>query len=910
MQSNNALSNLKSRYRAILKKCNLLNTFGSLAVASAFVALTANTLLAASTQLDDIAAQNVFGNHESLEFRGTATTAVVQDGSSLTLTGSGNLIIKSDGNLGGITLGDNTTLTLDNSWGGDIGDLSLTDSATSNIVFSDTDVYEFERVSLNNSTLNIAEANYPSGGTSMSSLVGKGTINYTNGELNIDNKITNEAEGITVNTSKLELFGIEEGASVYINTEIFAAFEAISLAEDSSITSTASYDELYNVILGAPLILQDSASFTANVITVPDLNVFATSANANLDLGVLGFADFINGFQSAEALFVGRENRATDVNGFAIAQVDGFISIENSGVLIELQPDIEVIEDGVLVLGNVSTNIVAENNKAIAYIGAVQENLYASRGTLASSSLISSFNLANGGLNVGSSVGLAANTLSLGSSAVLVADVTDVVPKTVTNGVVGTETAGADELQSLIINATNVDIHTNTAIKLYDSDGLQDSTAYTLISDITNFTQDGQTVSDIEATLSAIEQNSGNYITEVDLLLDGTNLEALITKKEVEQVFPAVKPSIGLTIANYTGGNAFFDLLLDPNNTTSVEEAQEYLTRGISSDGANGAVPFINQTVNLTSGITVDRSTSRNIFFLANADNSSGMPAGSQAGIEMVESGFGMWALPMYQYSTLDNLDSAGLTYSYDSEIYGISGGLDYTFANNLRVGAAFHMGKGQASSSFTHNDIDYIGTGLYAGYIYENFTLSADIAYIDSANSVEQRNVGGSLFSDYHAQSFSTGIRAEYIYSIKNFDIIPNLGFRYSYSTTDDYRTKLWGSAVFDNESVHSSVYTIPIGIAAAASFDVGNGFKFKPSASIGVKFAFGDLDMQQTVHAYGSTLPIYLDTELYDSVTYQGALGLSLVRDDLTLSFDYTIEASKSMTSHNVHALFRYNF
>ncbi len=491
------------------------------------------------------------------------------------------------------------------------------------------------------------------------------------------------------------------------------------------------------------------------------------------------------------------------------------------------------------------------------------------------------------------------------------ADVTDVVPKSVTNGLVGTETAGANELQALIVNATNVDIHPDAAIKLYDSDGLQENTAYTLISDITNFTQNGQTVTDIEATLSAIEQNSGNYITEVDLQLIGTNLEALISKKEAGQVFPGVQPSVGLTIDNYIGGNALFDFLLDPNNTTSAKEAQEYLTRGVSSDGANGAVPFINQTVNLTSGITVDRSTSRNIFFLADnsASDSSGMPAGSET-METEDSGFAIWALPMYQNANIDNLDSAGLAYSYDSEIYGISGGLDYTFANDLRIGAAFHMGTGEASSSYTHNDISYIGGGLYAGYIFDDFTFSADIVYIDSSNDVEQRNIGGSLFSDYHAQSFSAGVRAEYIYSINNFDIIPNIGFRYSYSSTDSYETRLGSSAVFNTEGVHSSVYTVPIGIAASTSFEIGNGFTFKPSASIGVKFAFGDLDMQQVVHAYGSTLPMYLDTELYDSVTYQGAIGLGLERDNFSFSVDYTLEASRSSTSHNIHALFRYRF
>ena len=37
MQTKKAIGNLLNRYRAVLKKCHLLNTFGTLALASAFI---------------------------------------------------------------------------------------------------------------------------------------------------------------------------------------------------------------------------------------------------------------------------------------------------------------------------------------------------------------------------------------------------------------------------------------------------------------------------------------------------------------------------------------------------------------------------------------------------------------------------------------------------------------------------------------------------------------------------------------------------------------------------------------------------------------------------------------------------------------------------------------------------------
>ena len=48
MQTKKAIGNLLNRYRAVLKKCHLLNTFGTLALASALMAAGAGPALAAS----------------------------------------------------------------------------------------------------------------------------------------------------------------------------------------------------------------------------------------------------------------------------------------------------------------------------------------------------------------------------------------------------------------------------------------------------------------------------------------------------------------------------------------------------------------------------------------------------------------------------------------------------------------------------------------------------------------------------------------------------------------------------------------------------------------------------------------------------------------------------------------------
>ena len=65
MQTKKAIGNLLNRYRAVLKKCHLLNTFGTLALASAFILGGAASAMSGVVQ-DTFNRQRVFGNYRLL----------------------------------------------------------------------------------------------------------------------------------------------------------------------------------------------------------------------------------------------------------------------------------------------------------------------------------------------------------------------------------------------------------------------------------------------------------------------------------------------------------------------------------------------------------------------------------------------------------------------------------------------------------------------------------------------------------------------------------------------------------------------------------------------------------------------------------------------------------------------------
>lgn len=82
-QTRGAIGNLINRYRAVLKKCHLLNTFGSLAVASMLVLGGANVSLAADLTITDVVGSNDWyngTNQDTLTFDAPASETFHFDG--------------------------------------------------------------------------------------------------------------------------------------------------------------------------------------------------------------------------------------------------------------------------------------------------------------------------------------------------------------------------------------------------------------------------------------------------------------------------------------------------------------------------------------------------------------------------------------------------------------------------------------------------------------------------------------------------------------------------------------------------------------------------------------------------------------------------------------------------------------
>lgn len=181
MQTKNAIGNLINRYRAVLKKCNLLNTFGTLAIASAFAMSGAGVasaeVIPGNTSGVSITTEQEANNHGA---------SFVEDSDDLVVHGNDEgtkeaTITAVTGTLGTVTIdADTVDTTLNVTYSNTADNAPTADVYSGNISFDNT--------TTNTATMNIDEGttyaiiNNGNGNTIVGGGADKSVLNI-NGEL-------------------------------------------------------------------------------------------------------------------------------------------------------------------------------------------------------------------------------------------------------------------------------------------------------------------------------------------------------------------------------------------------------------------------------------------------------------------------------------------------------------------------------------------------------------------------------------------------------------------------------------------------------------------------------------------------------------------------------------------------------
>lgn len=422
--------------------------------------------------------------------------------------------------------------------------------------------------------------------------------------------------------------------------------------------------------------------------------------------------------------------------------------------------------------------------------------------------------------------------------------------------------------------------------------------------------------------------SDGNIEASTDLLTPTTDEDGNVTfkrDKDASDVFTGMDSNTA----------AMLNTLIDKglNNVDSDQMGVRFLSRatdnhflGADKDAAAatiesaariafaGAVP---QMTKMASDAGTNAVVNR-LGFANPADGAQAMDAEGKI-VDRNTTGFALWIAPLWQSQHGWGMDADSMDYGFNGNLGGVSLGADYTFENAIRAGITFNIGGGYAESSggdlnSTENRMSFWGLGAYAGWNYENFGLMADVSYTSTWNDLKQdmdsRMGMGDLEADVQASAISAGLRAEYKLETSVLDVIPHIGVRYMSLNTWGYDVDADGGTVLEGDGFHQDIWTFPVGVTFTKDFTLDSGWSFKPSIDFSVIPAAGDIKAKQDVAFTGLPGSYEVETQMMDYLTWQGGVGLEMGNDTMSFGVNYTLQAGQHTTGHGVFGSFRYEF
>ncbi len=242
----------------------------------------------------------------------------------------------------------------------------------------------------------------------------------------------------------------------------------------------------------------------------------------------------------------------------------------------------------------------------------------------------------------------------------------------------------------------------------------------------------------------------------------------------------------------------------------------------------------------------------------------------------------------------------------YKSDVYGGTLGVDGS-ANGFTVGAALTISTGDTDSTNTlvnsTTDSDFVGLSIYGSKASGDLNVTADLGYLHGANDVSVKSFGINDFSA-DTDAFTLGVRGEYLIETGNFKVVPHIGLRYTYLTTDDFE------AAYTTDFDDMNVFQMPVGVTVAGNIGA-SGWNLTPSIDLSVVPAFGDKDADMTLGITGVGTKTAISTQIIDSSLFQMNLGLVAQKDAWTFGLNWKMNAGSDDRMNNAFkAIVNYSF
>ena len=935
-----AIGNLINRYTAVLKKCHLMNTFGSLAVAGMLVMGSAGVAVSSSDPIQYKATSGSKIVSTNINYAGNAETVILAQGydphnekdiaGQITFTGE-NLSLSSEGSIdngqrvgvhaSGFGTKDQPTVTLGNGSTKSIN-INVVEKKSGSIglwaygshqYISDVKQLSGGEISIKSDTITIyTEGKKWTYGIYAQNCSTENNYKLANIDIDaeniyIDSKSGEDGGGAAIVAMSQGIINI--AGNLYVNTRQ-GNTHAIIARGDASVT-----------------INQDGANtvqMNGDIDFNYDGSTSGTKVDANIDITLSGTDSWWHGNTLSSW-----DNRPSDpskltVSEMTLAVKDGAtwtptaISDADSQEYTALNK--LTLDDGIV---DVKEGVEVEIEK-ISGSGTIANAGTMSLGTTGTGELGGTIDN-TGTMNITGAVTLAQGSSYTQSGA---GSLTVKENATLTN-------KGAMTINGGSLTVKGTASFANDSLLAVNGNNLTDSNAAITV-------QGGQLDVQDKARLRIDNAKSGQTVN----IVDGSNA----TWKEIEA-------GTDLLTAKMEGGKVTFNRDKDASEVfTGVDGNTAAMLNSLIDKGLNDAdsnqmgVRFLSRTVekaylgsdkkaaaeSIESATRIafagaapqmtrmasDAGTNAVVNRLGFANPADGAQAMDAEGkiVDRNTTGFALWIAPLWQSQHGWGLDAGNMDYGFNGNLGGVSLGADYTFENAIRAGITFNIGGGYAESSggdlsSTENRMNFWGLGAYAGWNYENFGVMADVSYTSTWNQLKQDldsrlGMGNKLEADVQASAISAGLRAEYLLQTSAMDIIPHIGVRYMSLNTWGYDVDTHGGTVLEGDSLHQDIWTFPIGVTFSKDFALDSGWNFKPSLDFTVIPAAGDIKAKHDVHFTGLPGTYEVETQMMDYLTWQGGVGLELANDNMSIGVNYTLQAGQHTTGHGVFGSFRYEF
>ena len=343
--------------------------------------------------------------------------------------------------------------------------------------------------------------------------------------------------------------------------------------------------------------------------------------------------------------------------------------------------------------------------------------------------------------------------------------------------------------------------------------------------------------------------------------------------------------------------------------TSSGEAGTRFISIALSSGNAAAAADIINEVSRAAVTAGVQNTSLR----IADAASNTVLDHLSFAGhtASVHSNGADFWAAPMYGNLYTNGMVTNGS--SVRSQFGGLALGADIE-AGNFRFGAAINGGGGQSETkggvASTQNDYSFGGVNLYAGWTCESLNIFGSVGYAFGNHDVEMGLAGiNTAKADVDTTAFTADLRAEYQLNTQYVDVLPHIGVRYTALKTDAYDLKVSGHALSKVQSDTQSIVQFPIGVTLSKTVAFAD-WNVKPMVDVSVIPAVGDKEANTKVKFSGIDAWSSMDSRIMDSTSWAGTVGIQAEKGSFSLGLNYGVQASSHETDQNVQIKLGWKF